>query len=407
MALEQETDTILRVLAEKTIGGHNSYRLDALNVADIPAGIKAFFKAEIRRRLTGDLEKSSWFNGIRQSDAGSARVAQTLIVSLTDAYQVSRHDFLDTLDLAVHFVGNYLCRPQWTLENFLFDRALRISVTALLDGLAWVSDYRYLGELAWRTLQRRGLGEIERKDFQVLIARIDEEVVRQHNARELAALMRPLFTFFQIGSTQPDGAIPFEAVQAFFDDKKLHILKEYVRGVCHLRNKTHVTLDELAQLIEDLSEAKPATNTSQEPVSVPPLPVTAAPPAAAEPELDASPPIQHDPTVIAGGQQKVNIALSLTFAGLRGSLVPRAPLPALSALIQPEQRDRFITQLFKGDAAQYAGALVILDSLKSWHDAETYLAELSRTNNLDPQATDVAEFSEAIRRRYPITEKVP
>src|SRR5512133_1076800 len=100
MALDQEADAILRVLAERTIADRNSCRLETVMSADVPRGIKRFFRAETRRKLEQDLKKSSWFNGIRRSDAAPARIAQTLLLSLTDAYQFNRQDFLDTLDLA-------------------------------------------------------------------------------------------------------------------------------------------------------------------------------------------------------------------------------------------------------------------------------------------------------------------
>ena len=399
MALEQETDAIVRVLTAKTIGEQTSCRFDALSAAEVPQGIRNFFRAEIRRRLEADLAKSSWFTAIRQSGAGSARVAQALIVSLTDAFEFSREDFLDTLDLAVHFAGNYLCRPQWTLVNFLFDRAPRISVAALSEGLGWVADYRYLGELATRTLRHRGQEEISRDDFQVLVARIDEEVIRQHDARELAALTRPLFNFFRIANTPPDDAIPVDALQTFFDEKKLHLLKEYIRGICHLRNKGRISLGELTPLIEDVFAGRTATTTAQaaEPIRLSPAP---APEAGHAPE----PPPPRNPAVGPRGQ---NVALSLTFAGLKGNLVPPGPLPALNTLIQLEQHDRFVLNVFKGDAAHYAGALVMLDSLQTWEEAEFYLEELCRTNHLDPGEPNVSELVDTVRRRYASTERMP
>jgi hypothetical protein len=408
MALEQETNAIFRILTERTIGESETYRLEALMGSDIPSGVKTFFKAELRRKVEGDLRKSPWFTGVRQNDAAAARVAQTLISSLTDAYRFTRQEFLDTLDLAVHFVTNYLCRPQWTLENFLFDRAPRITLAELAEGLTFFADFRYLGEIALRSLQRRGKNEIGREEFQALVQNIDEHVVRQHDARELADLTRPLFTFFQIGGTQADGAIPVEALLVFFEDKRLQLLKEYVRGICHLRNRTHVTREELMNLIEDLFAGKPGTSTdpSSLPAEQPPAPSASNPePVPAEPEAPA-PPAPERPAPAAGGQQKANIALSLTFAGLRESVVARSALPELHTLIHPEQRDRFVTNIFKGDAAHFAGALDRLDSCRHWRDAEAYLGELYRTYNLDPHAGDAKEFSDTVRKRYSINERV-
>lgn len=418
MALEQETDAILRILAERTIGDNDGCRLESLMQAEVPQGIKNFFRAEIRRKLGGDLTKSSWFSGIQQSDGGAARIAQTLVVSLTDAYQFPRGEFLDTLDLAVHFVANYLCRPQWTLENFLFDQGPRIPLTALSDGLAYVADYRYLGELALRSLQRRGQSEVGREEFQLLIGKIDEEVVRQHNARELASLTRPLFQFFQIPESQPGGAIPIEALLVFFEDKRLRILKEYISGMCHLRNRAHVTFEELTHMIEDLFAGKTASHPTalprvadgsrevEPPSSVSPgTSVPVQEPEAPSPEVPPSP--VNAPTVSSGEPQKVNIALSLTFAGLKGGVIARPSLPEIRTLIQPEQRDRFVTHIFKGDAAHYAGALVMLDALKTWRDADAFLRELYRSNILDPGSGEAIEFSDIIRRRYATIEKAP
>ena len=411
MALEQETDAILRILAERTIGDSVSCRLEALIQADVPKGIKSFFWGEIRRRLEGDLGKSPWFTGIRESDVGAARVARALVVSLTGAYQFTRQEFLDTLDLGVHFVANYLCRPQWTLENFLFDRGPRISLRALAEGLLYVSDYRYLGDIVLRSLQRRGLNEIGREDFHQLLAKIDEEVVRQHNARELASLTRPLFTFFQIAGTQPAGAIPVESLLVFFEDKKLRVLKEYIRGISQLRNRPQVTFEELTQLIEELFAGKPVAISEPAPPSPAPAPsvapVTPASTPIEAPEMETPPPPAPERNGPSGEQPKANIALSLTFAGLRGSVVARQPLPEIKTLIQPEQRDRFVSNVFKGDAAHYAGALVVLDALKTRQDAEAFLAELYRTNNIDPHTADALEFSDTIRRRYAISERVP
>jgi hypothetical protein len=403
MVLEQETDLIFRVLAGRTIGEQGSCRLEALTTADVPQGIKSFFRAEVRRRLEEDLAKSSWFTSIRNSGAGPARVAQALVMSLTDAYQFSRQDFLDTLDLAVRFVGNYLCRPQGILVDFLFDRTPRITVATLSDGLTWLADYRYLGDLAARALGRRGQEEVTREEFRTLVARIDEEVVHQHNARELAALTQPLFGFFRIADTEAGGSLPIDALEEFFDEKKLFLLKEYVRGICHLRNKTRITFDELAPLVEDVLAGKLATPPAPPAGSAPTPSDSTAPAPPANQETERLPqPGNAGPARIG---QKGNIVLSLTFAGLKKNLVPPGPLPSVGSLISPEQRDRFITHVFDGDAAHYAGALVMLESFKTWEEAEAYLVELCRTNHLDLQAHDVAELVETVRRRYATTER--
>lgn len=447
MALEQETREICRILTERTIGEYSRYRLDLLTAADVPRGIKSFFKAEVRRRLEKDLAKAPWFAEIQKSDLGSARVAQTLLSSLMDAFPFNRQDFLDKLELAVHFLANYLYRPRWTLENFLFDRESPVSFEAVARGFSYVDDYRYLGEIALELLRRRGQNEITREEFRTLIARIDDEVVGQHAPRELALLASPLFGFFEVAGGPVAGAIPVEALALFLDDKGIGELEEYLRGICHLRNQTHITAGDFAQIIEDMpdmsstpalagvSAPEPTSNAqevaigpqdqpaasqelpsaAQEAGSEPEAPVTApqapedAPPAPGSiiqgPEKTPLPDTARERGLTTSSFHRNNIALSLTFAGMQETPPPRAALAETASLIPPEQRDLFIREIFHGDEHQYAETLAALDAWKSWPEAEAYLAEFFRREQMDPGAQAVAAFSDIIRSRYPTAER--
>ncbi|HXX64632.1 MAG TPA: hypothetical protein VEO56_12625, partial [Bacteroidota bacterium] len=91
---------------------------------------------------------------------------------------------------------------------------------------------------------------------------IDDQIVKQHNARELALLAKPIFDFLLLRDTPPDVAIPIKPVLVFFEDKKMKILREYIESICRIRERSTITLDELTALVEDLylghSESAPA-----------------------------------------------------------------------------------------------------------------------------------------------------
>jgi len=93
---------------------------------------------------------------------------------------------------------------------------------------------------------------VERQQFRSLVGSIDEQIIIQHNARELALLAKPIFDFVLLRDTPPDVAIPLKPILIFFEDKKMDILRNYIESICRVRDKADLTLDELTTLVEDL-----------------------------------------------------------------------------------------------------------------------------------------------------------
>ena len=272
--LEHETESILATLGGRTIGDRDSILLRGILAADIPRGIKTYIQAETVRSLETELFASPHFSRVDRDASGVHRHARAFIAAMCALYRFPREEYLALLENAVHFLENYLCRPQWTIENFIFESGARMSAQDVIAKLECTVDYAYFRTLIRKILQRRGARDISAEEFRTMLVRIDDQIVKQHNARELALLAKPIFDFLLLRDTPPDISLPLKPILVFFEDKKMNILRDYIESICRIRKRTEITLDELTTLVEDLYLGQTAA----------PAPPPAAPPEQTEPE---------------------------------------------------------------------------------------------------------------------------
>lgn len=449
--LERETDLILQLLTERTIGPRDSIVLKEVLGSTIPRNIKKYLQCEVVRRLSSDLLSTPSFSHIPVKAKTTAAVVESMLQLVAPEYVFPRREFLITLENGVHFLENYLCRPRWTLEHFVFEKEECVPVDSLLSSLEYFTDYSYLRDLIKRATRIKGWSEIHRDDFRALVEKIDAQVVMKHAAHEMAMLTKPIYDFLCLEDAPVDRAIPLKPLLVFFDDKKMKVMKEYVEEVAKNRGHGELSIAELGEIIDKLFIGD--STTLQE--EVPPVTVGAVAPESAvqvnhspiesTEEETAGPPephdkVEHDPDatkIIAERQAPpesprvaTNPALSLTFAGFKETQqaqplprrtdgLPDARLNAdggqgqaggladLYDIITQEQRERFIEKVFKKDDAYYTGIMTALNTTLTWKQASLYLNELYQTNGLDPFTDEVVEFTDAIHSRYTIPDTHP
>jgi hypothetical protein len=405
--LERETELIIQTLVNRTIGAGETITLQEALSADMPRGVKAYLRAEVVRWIERDFATAPSLRNVDRTVAGVEKLTRHIFLALADNYSFSRGEYLAMLDNAVHFLENYLCRPQWTLASFLYQHATSVSPSEIIAKLDYFADYEYFPKLLERALQKRATDPIELENFRTLLARIDDQVIRQHSARELAALTKPIYDFLLVSVDHGNIPIPVKPLLIFFDDKKMKIMHDHVQHSCGIRHADHLTLSELTEMIEDLYSGKAQAGQQGEhaqPVGQEPslAPKTEEP--GDQPSLfgekDQATPTPHD--VPADRDQK-NIALSLTFAGLRDRPAQPPPvgnLPDLQALISAELRERVITSVFMNDSAHYDTIIAALNGLRTWAEASAYIDQLCEINNINPSLPELNEFSAAVRSRY-------
>jgi hypothetical protein len=409
--LERETDTIIQILAERTIGSARSLALKDVIAADLPAGIARYLQCDISRGLRDDLAVAPHFAQFKFSHPLVHQLTAEYTRTISLEYIFTREEFLRLLENAVHFVENYVCRPQWTLDQFLFEKNDRITIAGFQDRFAFTTEYTYFGTLVEGYLRQKGLRDISRQECALLLRRIDDSVVQRHNANELAWLARPIFEFLLLQKDIAYKHIPIKPLIVFFEDKHLDATAEYIERMCRLRGKQELTIDQLALLIEDFKSGKGETifpaKTSPEATAprydshVKPVP----PPIEDEPAsipVASVPSPREEERPIAPAADKRNIALSLTFSGMTDTPIVKQARPqgGIRQSITEAQYIRFLSTLFQHDDQNFRVVIDTLGSMTSWDDASLYLHAYFQTRGVDPLHSDAIEFTELLQHWY-------
>lgn len=411
--LERETETIIHTLTEQTIGSARSLALKDALATSMPKSIKLYLQCEVAEVMMEDLRGASHFSRLPFTTPIVHQLTKAYTHALALEYILTREEFITMLENGVHFVENYLCRPQWTLEHFVFEKGQRLTLSDVQRKLGYLCEYVYLGKLAEAFMRQNGWQEVGIDDFRSLIAKIDDRIVRQHSPGELARLARPIFEFILLQPEVRNKAIPIKPLIMFFEDKKMKTEVEFIEHLCHIRSTDQLTIEQLAVIFEDLHGDTPAPTQSAQHTETAAAPagegtldsLTAAEAATAPqatPNLDARAPEPPRENVAALAGDRRNIALSLTYSGMTENIAPSPSSPPqdLKKTIPPEQRERFIRTLFQKDESYYNVVVETLNDMKTWRDASLYLQTFFRTSGIDPHLPDVIEFTDIIQLRY-------
>lgn len=380
--LDQQIEAIIDRLTERTISRRENITLKEIVGADIPRGVKVFIRATVISWLKNDLAAAPRFGRVNRNAPGTQELTDAFLRSLGNAYQFTRTEYITILDDAVHFVANYLCRPRWTLENFIFEHSQTVSVAELLARLDYTVDYAYFKRLIEPLMRQWGWRDVNARDFRTLVAKVDSQIMKQHSAREMGLLTKPMYDFLGLGEASLNTAIPLEPLLVFFEDKNMLSMRDHIRTICEVRGRSELTLNELTNLIEDLYLRHPHTH---EPTIVPDVqPPGEAPPAPAEADIERA-------------VQKV-AAQERTEGTSPGA--PSQALPDLATLIGSKKRNTFIRKIFMKDRESYDRLIRELNSLSSWKAASARLTEFYSAGSIDPFSDVVVEFTDIVQSRF-------
>ncbi|MBI5472649.1 MAG: hypothetical protein HY961_09930, partial [Ignavibacteriae bacterium] len=169
--LERETELIKQIIIESTIGGREAIRVNEVIAADIPRGVKSFILSQVAKLLEDDLRQSARLTQITKGISSTVTAERSLLRSLATEYVLERSEYLKLVEDTVHFLENYLCRPQWTLTQFLFEQQQEISLHEIVQKFELVVDYAYYTALVERYMRRKAWSSIRLEQFQKLVAR--------------------------------------------------------------------------------------------------------------------------------------------------------------------------------------------------------------------------------------------
>jgi hypothetical protein len=412
---EAEIESIIHAVRVKTIGEDDDVFLKKILSANIHPAIQAYFKAEVEKTLSQERGSEYRSKKFSYSLAEVKSLEEQIDLLLVQNYHFGLQEFESILDESVHFHFNYLCRPQWTLLNFIVGDKRRVASSTIEKRLKYCIDYTYFPELIKRFLVDHGLAEVTYEEFKSLIEKIDHEVVAQHSSFELAQITRALFDFVESGKMVPQvefeqQTLPINAAIVFFDDKHLTDIRVRLEFERDHNRIIQITADRLADIIEIVrvghedATARPITLPMDTPDDIPLLSKEVADQSnptlfdnAASQEQKAGSDAQatedseasKTPSIIFGeDDQKI-------FATM-----PGAKRKEILDLLSEKERRLIVRKLFFKDESAFQGAVTEISILETWDSVAQYLEMLFRANEADPFSKVAILFTDKLFAYY-------
>ena len=376
---EKETEQLISVIRLNTIGDAPAVSLRAIFESKVPSNVKSFFRAEVESLLDAERKvtlKSARFN----AEIPEVQMLEEQIESLLiQNFVFSKTDFDLTLDKCVHFLFNYLCRPQWTLSSFLFeDPSVKVPARQLVNKLRYCRDYAYFPDIVRRYLKDRVVVEMSSSDGSSLLDKIDAEVIRGYSSVELAQMTQPLFDFIafaRTGDLRGSGAtIPTRALVYFFEDKKMSAVHQRLAQERDVNGRKELTFRQLANLLEKVRTGDQYAHVFDEDDD----------PSPSENEL-----LPEEETVLP--------AESYGYESTRKPGEPPRPLPPIFSL---EEERTIIKHVFHENEDQFHSAVEESLAAESWEDAAHSIDHYFLMNDVQPFTREAILFTNRIQGRF-------
>jgi hypothetical protein len=405
----------MNAVRARTIGEAESIRLKDILTADLHPAVKAYFKARVQQMLQQERQTEVRSKKFPYSLREVVRLQEQIDLLLVHNYVFGQHDFALMLDHAVHFQFNFLCRPQWTLLNFIFESQRRRPTSDIRRKLRYCVDYSYYAEIIKRFIEDRGLAEMTYEEFTELLEKIDQEIVSRHTSVELALMTRPILRFISSanlaqGQELTEPRIPINAAIVFFEDKKLNDIKERLEAERDRNEIADLSLRQLANYIEkvrtkneDAEVEFPEERPARQPEGPIAKPEESAKQEEAAPEALKAPKTpmkvfsdfeEDKPFVISQPEPSEN---------LEGSDIEPAPsgeLVNLHSLFTPSEEKTFIKKVFQKDELMFRESLDQLNGMTEWKEASAYLQQVFMTNDVDPFSEVGILFTDKVQCRF-------
>jgi len=407
---EAEVESIIHAVHMKTIGEDDGIHLKSILTAKIHPAIKAYFKAEVEKTLRQERGLEFRSKKFSYSLPEVRSLEGQIDLLLVQNYHFSLQQFESLLEESVHFQFNYLCRPQWTLLNFIVGEQRRVASESIEKRLKYCVDYTYFPELIKRYIDDHGLAEMTYEEFKLLIEKIDHEVVARHSSFELALMTRALFDFVESGKMVPQAefeqqTLPINAAIVFFEDKKIPEICTRLEFERDRHRVIQITSNRLADIIEIVRTGNEEA-TAQVPV-VPPAPPEEEPPvhepASRRDGGDTGPsqesndgaftgdgaPQPEKPVLVFGENDEQYLAST-----------PSAKQKEILDLFPGEEFTLVVRKLFANDEPAFRGAVTEISLLRSWEQVAQYLDKLFLANQIDPFCAEAIGFTDKLHTHF-------
>lgn len=391
---EKEIERLLSISVNRTIGGSEKISVKEILAAEIPLPLRTLIRIDVEQKLLDEL-KSKFINSrFDFSHPEVVGLQQQMNSVLVLNYTFMRKEFLETVHDAIHLMLNYLIRPQWTLNNFIFDKTTQVSNEEITRALKHFSAYDYLKEIIIRIIVEKNIKLITQSEFQTLLWKCEREFIRRRDGYQLAQITSAIYDFINYGLRETKSPILTKGLIRFFDDKGLKSVAERLHKDLQ-RNVNEISFDDLSIILEDLRREIGPFET--ETISVQ---------TEATDEPLTSEQIKHVREVSIELETSISTTKAYTQDvmqtqnGIKLETKTAPELEPIENIVDDDDEKRFIKKIFNKNENDYLNALIEINKMTSWKQASVYIDEIFIMNEIDPYTPEAVRFTEVAYKRF-------
>lgn len=404
---EKEISSYAFNITKRYTGDHVKLS-ELLSDVEVPDAFKRFAEAEVEDVI--DLE------GFGQSKTGRFDLSSPEIQGLfkevrhilKNSYEFSREEFLELADKASKFVFNYVIRPKWTLEKFLFKGEQQVDKASIVKASRFLYCYVYYAKGIIEYLDFHKKNALDIDTWRKLHAKIDEHLLSTLPAK-LSSLTSPLYELFRFSSEVEK--IPSDAVILFFKDKSGNEIVDRVEFAKEVKNIPSLDVMTLAMVLEATSR-----DVDQ---NIAVLPKSEEPPKefkSFERQRVTHPLHPEEPAA----KEVPDITVNETPAGAPTPVPPKSAPPqtqkkepprppegrkgtAVSSVrnfMSGKLEDKIIKKIFHGSRSAYQIGLHKLDESADWQAASKIVEGIFIDNEVDPFSKYAVAFTDVVNARF-------
>lgn len=370
-----------------------------LGDVDIPENYKKFVEAEAEEYLDQEglgVGKTGRFDF--ESPDVKALIKEVKHL-LRGSFSFTRDEFLEVTDRSSKFVFNYIIRPKWTLEKFLFKEEKVVPRSDIEISLRYLSDYPFYTKGIREYLDLNNKTELTLDSWKKLHAKIDSQIIDMVYEKS-ESVLEPLYSLFLFATNK--SSIPADALIIFFKDKNADDIVDRLEFARDNKGIGEIDIETFKKIL--VAPAKDYTIRIGLP-SIEDRKMKSADESAKhrmmvdkEDEVSTSPATTNRTDV----SKKPFDQSFLDSEGARGTFEsqPKQERKRQPFIIDSKLENKIIKKIFRNNKSAYRIAIHKIEEAADWKTASKVVEGIFIDNDIDPFSKYAVRFTDIVNSRF-------
>ncbi|MFA7289565.1 MAG: hypothetical protein WC055_11870 [Melioribacteraceae bacterium] len=183
----------------------------------------------------------------------------SLFIKINDEIKKSKRfslDYISKLILrSISFTINFLVRPKWTLNKFIFDDYDHKTAVEVKQILNYIYYYKYLNKILIAYIDTKKLLSINSTEFAQITNKIERLGIETYLSVIINDALKAMGEFFNIGEIQKN-KVPITAFKYFLSEKELAVHINKIDENFSKEESSKVSIPELKKILDKIEPYK-------------------------------------------------------------------------------------------------------------------------------------------------------